>query len=106
MKSKQRISPGGLILKDQLISINRVTKVVKGGKNLSFAALVVIGMQPPNEKAAYVVGGMVVVLAVTWFAVARKTFPGPPRVIESRERAEAIAAAEAAVHQGEKGARP
>ena len=43
MKSKQRISPNGLILKDQLISINRVTKVVKGGKNLSFAALVVIG---------------------------------------------------------------
>src|SRR5207253_8296000 len=42
-KHKQRISPGGLILKDQLISINRVTKVVKGGKNLSFAALVVIG---------------------------------------------------------------
>lgn len=42
-KSKQRISPNGLILKDQLISINRVTKVVKGGKNMSFAALVVIG---------------------------------------------------------------
>lgn len=43
MKNNQRISPQGLILKDQLISVNRVTKVVKGGKNLSFAALVVVG---------------------------------------------------------------
>ena len=30
--NKQRISPQGLILKDQLISVNQVTKVVKGGK--------------------------------------------------------------------------
>lgn len=41
--NNQRISPQGLILKDQLISVNRVTKVVKGGKNMSFAALVVVG---------------------------------------------------------------
>ena len=40
---KHRISPQGLDLKDQVVSINRVTKVVKGGKNLSFAALVVVG---------------------------------------------------------------
>ena len=38
-----KIDPGTLDLKDSVVSINRVTKVVKGGKNLSFSALVVVG---------------------------------------------------------------
>jgi small subunit ribosomal protein S5 len=39
----KRIDPKTFNLKEQVVAINRVTKVVKGGKNLSFSALVVIG---------------------------------------------------------------
>jgi small subunit ribosomal protein S5 len=43
MRTRERIDPGQLDIKDTVVSINRVTKVVKGGKNLSFSALVVVG---------------------------------------------------------------
>ena len=43
MVNTKRIDAGQLQLKDTVVSINRVTKVVKGGKNLSFSALVVVG---------------------------------------------------------------
>ena len=41
--SRAKIDATKLDLKDTVVSINRVTKVVKGGKNLSFSALVVVG---------------------------------------------------------------
>ena len=42
-KIRAKIDPTDFDLKDTVIAINRVTKVVKGGKNLSFSALVVVG---------------------------------------------------------------
>jgi small subunit ribosomal protein S5 len=42
-RTRERIDASQLDIKDTVVSINRVTKVVKGGKNLSFAALVVVG---------------------------------------------------------------
>src|SRR4026207_1580064 len=40
---REKIDPSQLDIKDTVVSINRVTKVLKGGKNLSFSALVVVG---------------------------------------------------------------
>ena len=39
----KRIDPSTLDLKDTVVTINRVTKVVKGGRTMRFSALVVVG---------------------------------------------------------------
>ena len=40
---QQRIDARELDLKTRLVSVNRVAKTVKGGRNMRFSALVVIG---------------------------------------------------------------
>jgi len=40
---KNRIKAGDIELKDKLVTVNRVTKVTKGGRTFSFSAIVVVG---------------------------------------------------------------
>ena len=43
LETREKIDASQLDLKDTVVNISHVTKVVKGGKNLSFSALVVVG---------------------------------------------------------------
>lgn len=49
--------------------------------SLGCAGLIVIGVQPPNELALYVVLAAIVGLSLLWWIRARHVFPGPPSAI-------------------------
>ena len=44
-KENKNKDQNGIDIKDKLVAINRVTKVVKGGRRFGFSALVVVGNQ-------------------------------------------------------------
>jgi small subunit ribosomal protein S5 len=43
IKNAIKVKPSGLELTDRLVSVNRVTKVTKGGRTFGFSAIVVVG---------------------------------------------------------------
>ena len=47
---------------------------------LCCAALIVIGMQPPNQQAVWIVGGAALGMAAAWFGFERARFKGPPQI--------------------------
>jgi len=42
--------------------------------------LIVIGMQPPNQQAVWIIGVVLAVLVAGWFAIERRRFRGPPQI--------------------------
>lgn len=66
---------------------------------LGCVGLIALGMHPPNERAAWVIGALALGLAALWWGGARRRFPGPPTGLLSMHRLAEIAAAEQAVHQ-------
>ena len=55
-----------------------IYKALGGVSVLGAALLVWIGVQPPNEKALYVLLATVALLLAAWWLGVRRRFPGPP----------------------------
>lgn len=64
---------------------------------LAMVLILIIGIQPPNDKALWITVGFLILTAVVWFGFERKRFQGPPIGAEIEKRAAAIKQAEQAV---------
>jgi amino acid transporter len=62
--------------------------------------LVWVGFQPPNDKVGYLIIGLLVVMAVLWFAVERRRFAGPPTGEQIAARQGTIAQIESNLEKG------
>ena len=65
----------------------------------SGAGLVIIGVQPPNHIAIWIVPGFAVLLIAYWYAIKSRDFAGPPSGTVSEERHAEILATERALDE-------
>ncbi len=56
-------------------------------------ALIAIGMHPPNEKSIWIVGGVLLLMAIIWFAGVKDRFAGPPEALAAHATSRAISPA-------------
>ncbi len=47
---------------------------------LGCGLLIVLGIQPPNERATWMVAGLAIALVLAWYGGVRARFEGPPRI--------------------------
>ena len=74
------------------------SKLVAALAVIGCIVLVIVGVQPPNEKVGYLLFWGVIALIIIWYAVEKKRFQGPPLTPEAvKARQAEIAREEAAL---------
>jgi len=81
-------------------SVGRLYKPLAAVSVMGCALLIVIGVQPPNEKALPIVAGAVRLSLGVWFGLERRRFQGPPQGVMIQARQRGIAAEERALSAG------
>jgi amino acid transporter len=66
---------------------------------LACLMLIVVSVQPPNDKALWITLIVFAITAVVWFALERRRFKGPPQGVMIQQRQQEIEQAEKAVGQ-------
>jgi hypothetical protein len=78
-------------------NLGAASKVVAVLAVIGAAILVVVGIQPPNEKVGYLSAGMLVAMGIIWAAFESRRFKGPPMGELATQRQKEIEDAEKAI---------
>lgn len=72
------LSEGKTWTKKGPFDLGGLSKPIAALAVLGCIVLVIVGVQPPDEKVGYLLAGGIVALIVIWFAVEKNRFAGPP----------------------------